>query len=197
MDSPHDVLGRNVRRLRGERNLSVSSLARAAGIAKATLLKIELGQANPTVDTLHLLATALDASLADLVSDDPLPSTVQRMSSARWVERDGARLRPLSRIYGYGLVQVFTAIITADGYESAPHAPGTLEHVYVIDGEVEAGPVGQTEKLGPGDLIRFPADRPHGYQLLPDSDPCTIAVFVAIPSPPEGGSSRTQGIHHM
>jgi transcriptional regulator with XRE-family HTH domain len=197
VNSPNEVLGRNVRRLRKELNLSISSLARAAGISKATLLNIEAGDANPTVETLHLLAVALDASLANLVTDEPLPLTVQRLSAAKWVDRGGARLRTLSRIYGYGLVQVFTAVIGGDGYQSPPHAPGTLEHVYVVTGHVQAGPLGQTEILGPGDLIRFPADRPHVYNLLSPDESCSITVFVAVPSPPEGRAGQDEGIHHM
>ncbi|MGE3287241.1 MAG: helix-turn-helix domain-containing protein [Pseudonocardia sp.] len=189
MFTPIAVIGRNVRRFRQQRNVSASSLARFATISKATLLKIEQGEANPTVGTISALANALDVTIIDLLTESAPAVSVQRVANARILSRAGAELRPLSRLYGYGLIQAFTIRIAEGSYDPDPHPPGTLEHSFVIEGEVEVGPEGGTEILSPGDLIRFPADRPHSYRLQPGSPAAMVFSLVAIPTPPDGGST--------
>src|SRR3954451_12628756 len=65
-------LATNLRRLRIARHLSLSELARATSIGKATLSSIESGNANPTVGTLNLLASALRVRIGELLEEPPL-----------------------------------------------------------------------------------------------------------------------------
>ncbi|WP_344749798.1 helix-turn-helix transcriptional regulator [Streptosporangium vulgare] len=48
-----------MRGLREERGISLSALARAAGVGKATLSGLENGTRNPTLDTLWAITTEL------------------------------------------------------------------------------------------------------------------------------------------
>ncbi len=59
-------LGRAIRRLRQDRELSIASLAHLAGVSPKNLNLIELGQGNPTLTTLHPLADALGVMLSEL-----------------------------------------------------------------------------------------------------------------------------------
>src|SRR5690242_11808925 len=68
-----DVLASNLRRLRIARHLSLSELARATSMSKATLSSIENGRANPTVDTLSALAAALRVPVVELLDEPPVP----------------------------------------------------------------------------------------------------------------------------
>src|SRR5689334_25204189 len=66
------------RALRGERartGLSLTELARRAGVAKSTLSQLESGAGNPSVETLWALSVALDVPFSRLV--DPPRPTVQ------------------------------------------------------------------------------------------------------------------------
>src|ERR1700759_4422891 len=67
-----DVLAANLRRLRIARHLSLSELARATTMGKATLSGIENGRANPTVETLAALAAALRVPIGELLEELPL-----------------------------------------------------------------------------------------------------------------------------
>ena len=60
-------LGRAIRKLRGERRLTIEGLAFAAGIHPTYLSCIERGQRNPSWQTLCFLARALQVPLWDLV----------------------------------------------------------------------------------------------------------------------------------
>jgi transcriptional regulator with XRE-family HTH domain len=64
------ILGANVRRVRQRAGLTQAELAQRAGLAQPAISLIEAGQANPTVQTLQLLADALGCALADLLKTD-------------------------------------------------------------------------------------------------------------------------------
>ena len=66
MQTPGQALARTLKRRRLERDLSISELARQAGIAKATLAGIERGSGNPSIDTAWALARALNVPFGDL-----------------------------------------------------------------------------------------------------------------------------------
>src|SRR4051812_3414120 len=72
-ESIRSSVAETLRRVRTARGLSVSDLARASGVAKATLSGLESGSANPTLETLWALAAALGVSLGELV-EPPRPS---------------------------------------------------------------------------------------------------------------------------
>jgi len=63
---PQPALGKAIRQLRQERGASLESLAPRAGLALNTLSLIELGQANPTWETVKGIAAALDVTVADI-----------------------------------------------------------------------------------------------------------------------------------
>ena len=45
--------------------------------------------------------------------------------------------------------------------ESDPHPPGTIEHIYLISGELAITVGGETRALKSGESLRFHGDRPH------------------------------------
>lgn len=65
-NSARRILARNVRALRLERGLSQHELAAEASTRQALVSEIEVGSANPTLDTLERLAQALKVSFAEL-----------------------------------------------------------------------------------------------------------------------------------
>ncbi|HEX6987925.1 MAG TPA: helix-turn-helix transcriptional regulator [Bacillota bacterium] len=61
-------IGSNVRRLREERGISLSALARKAGVSKAYLSQMENDPAKrPSVEIVHQLAQALHVRLTELI----------------------------------------------------------------------------------------------------------------------------------
>ena len=62
------AVGRRVRALREDRGLSLSALARLAGVGKATLSGLENGTRNPTLETLYAITAQLGVPLAAVLS---------------------------------------------------------------------------------------------------------------------------------
>ncbi len=62
---------------REQKGYTVNRLANIAGVSQSYLRSVELGQKNPTVETLSEICWALDISLKDFFDDDTLASLQQ------------------------------------------------------------------------------------------------------------------------
>jgi transcriptional regulator with XRE-family HTH domain len=181
------TVGVNLRRLRLARGLSLVELGRLSGLAKGTLTQLEAGRANPTIETLQALARALGARLDELVAEPPAPSIeVVRADEGPPVPGTRLRGRMVHRAHlGTMVVECFALRLTAGMVQNAgSHAPGVVEHLYVLSGTVEIGPVGETAVLHEHDFARFPADRPH-LIAAPEGDAHALSwlFFPAVPAP--------------
>jgi transcriptional regulator with XRE-family HTH domain len=165
-----EAVAANVRRLRTTRGLSAGALAAASGVGKATLSRIEAGQANPTVETLYALADALGVSFGTLTS--AAVPRVQLVRAAEIPRVGGAvQVRAVDRLYGAPLVEVIDVLFPAGKVREAdPHPPGVTEHLLLVRGRLRAGPADEPAELEPGDLLRFPGDAPHVYAALDGQD---------------------------
>jgi transcriptional regulator with XRE-family HTH domain len=158
-------LAANLRRLRIARHLTLSELARATGMSKATLSGIENGRANPTIETLAGLAAALRVSVVELVDDLPVGDVrIVRAADGGAAERDGLLRREIETVAPDGRVHVAEMTLDArQQREMQPLAEGSRVRVYVLRGALVAGPVERSTELGKGDYMAFPADVPHVY----------------------------------
>jgi transcriptional regulator with XRE-family HTH domain len=165
-DNVQAVLAANLRRLRIARHLSLSELARATAMSKATLSSIENGRANPTVDTLASLAAALRVSITELLEDLPIPKVrVVRSAQGRRERRDGLPQRLLDSVAAAGPLEVAELDLPARAaHEAEPRPAGTRAHVFVLQGKLITGPVELSTELDAGDYASFPADVPHLYE---------------------------------
>lgn len=66
-EKPQPALGKAIRQLREEKELTQEAVAHDAGITTATLGVIERGLSNPTWATVKAIAAALGVSLLDMV----------------------------------------------------------------------------------------------------------------------------------
>src|SRR5215208_8421328 len=73
LDALADRIGRVIRAQRGARGMSLGDLARASGLSKTILARIESGAGNPSVETLWRVSRALRIPLGTLLADDRTP----------------------------------------------------------------------------------------------------------------------------
>jgi transcriptional regulator with XRE-family HTH domain len=175
---PIEAIARSIRRERERAGLSLSELAKRAGLAKSTLSQLEAGTGNPSVETLWALGVALDVPFSRLVDIRAVPVCVIRAGAGFGVRATEANFTaallatcpPGARRDIYLL-----AVEPGAAREADPHLPGTVEHAVVISGRLRLGPVDDPVELGPGDYARFPGDVPHSYVALAGA---TTAVLV-------------------
>jgi quercetin dioxygenase-like cupin family protein len=82
-------------------------------------------------------------------------------------EEEGFRGRRILTRHRRGALERYVlAIERGTRREAAPHSPGVIEHVIVIDGTAEVGPIDEPTQLRAGDCITFSADLPHIYRAV-------------------------------
>ena len=168
LPEPIRPIARNVKRLRLERSMSLSALAKAARISKSTLFGIEQGKGNPAVDTLWSLAGALGVPIGVLFVDPAQASVdVVRYDEAPVVNSDrkvGFPTRHLLSSRPGGQFEVYWIDVEPHVRRVAPeHSAGVLEHVVIVAGELEMTIDDRSTVLHRGDRMTFAADRQHTY----------------------------------
>ena len=162
------VVGKNLKRLRTERGLSLERLAQSSGVSRAMLGQVELGQSAPTINVLWKMARALDVPFSALItSNQTSGAKVLRTEAAkRLMSSDGSfQSRALFPFDEPRRVEFYELKLSAKGVEKAEaHAPGTTENLVVAKGSVEMVVGADTHKLEAGDAILFEADQPHVYR---------------------------------
>ena len=179
--TPADIVAMvsmSLRRERARAALSLTELAKRAGIAKSTLSQLENGTGNPSLETLWALGTALGIPLSRLI--DPPRSEIHVIRAG-----EGAVLHAEHDPYAAVMLasgppgahrdiyRVFAE--PGAGHRARPHAPGTVEHVILGAGRALVGPEGEAVELGPGDYLRYPGDIPHVFDAL---EAGTLGIFV-------------------
>ncbi len=162
------VVGRNLRKLRGKRGLSLEKLAQASGVSRAMLGQMELGQSAPTINVLWKTATALGVPFSALIGAEEHPGpTVLRSEQVKVLSSHDGKFRSRA-LFPFGeprRVEFYELRLAAGSEERADaHAPGTVENLVVTAGAVEIEVAGRKEPLRTGDAIVFDAGAPHVYR---------------------------------
>ncbi|WP_298867850.1 XRE family transcriptional regulator [uncultured Microbacterium sp.] len=160
-------IAHSLRREREAVGISVSELARRAGVSKATVSQLETGAANPSVETLWALGDALGIPFSTLVDERAAAPRLIRLG-------DHAGVPSAASPYLATLLSAAAPGTRRDIYliqaelgeprRSLPHRNGTTEHVVLISGEALIGPADQPELLHPGDYLSYPGDAPHVFE---------------------------------
>jgi transcriptional regulator with XRE-family HTH domain len=177
--APLDVIATSLRRERARVGLSLTEVARRAGIAKSTLSQLESGTGNPSVETLWALSVTLDVPFARLV--EPQRPRVQVLRSGEgptvFSERAHYTCTLLSACPPNARRDLY--LVTAEPgspRRSEPHMSGVIEHIIISEGRALAGPTDDPVELFPGDYISYPGDVPHVFEALA---PGTRAVEIS------------------
>jgi transcriptional regulator with XRE-family HTH domain len=167
--APLAVIAAAIRRERVRAGLSLTDLAKRAGLAKSTLSQLESGAGNPSVETLWALGVALGVPFSRLVEPPTPPVRVVRAG-------EGPRVPSEEANYAATLLSAGAPHARRDLYvielepgrvrHADPHIPGSVEHLIVAAGRIRTGPVDALVELGPGDYATFAGDVPHSYEAL-------------------------------
>ncbi|MGH3285889.1 MAG: helix-turn-helix domain-containing protein [Streptosporangiaceae bacterium] len=177
--APLELIAASLRRERRRTGLSLTEVARRAGIAKSTLSQLESGTGNPSLETLWAICVALDAPFSRLL-DPPRPHVLLIRAD------EGPTVSAAHANYQATLLAACPPGARRDVYriaaepgqprESEAHMPGVIEHVVLSAGRALVGVAGEPVELGAGDYICYPADIRHVFQAL---TPGTLAVLVS------------------
>jgi XRE family transcriptional regulator, regulator of sulfur utilization len=174
----HDRLATSLREARKARGLSLEAAAKLSGVSRSMVSQIERGESSPTFATLWNLTQALQMDFAGLLEGRPTPGIeVIRAGTAPVIKRGGVTIRILSAPESVGVHEVYE-LVFAPGAKltSEAHGPRCREHLTVLEGRIGVQSGDATETLGPGDVARYPADRPH--EIAAEAGPARAILIV-------------------
>lgn len=176
---PISLLAASLRRERERAGLSVTELAKRAGLAKSTLSQLETGIGNPSLETIWALASTLGVQVSRLIAE---PRThihvIRRNEGVTTVSESGSYAATLLAVCPPGAQRDIYRVHVQPGepHISKPHGYGTIEHVILSTGRAKVGLLTESVILAAGDYISYAADVPHIFEAL-DEDAFAIMMI--------------------
>jgi transcriptional regulator with XRE-family HTH domain len=177
------ALGKTIQRLRKAYNMSLGELSEQSGVAKSIISQIERNETNPTISTVHRLSLALDTTIHEMLRDDSEPNFREHQTKSGipiLESQDGlCRLAIAGPLELVEDLQWYDFQAKPGGVlESDPHPPGTIEHLYILKGELEVTCEKEVRTVKAGEAIRFRGDRPHKLVNIGPGDAHATMVLV-------------------
>jgi len=160
LDEALTAVGRRLRALRRERELTLVDMSAVAGISVSTLSRLESGARRPTLELLLPLAHAYRVTLDELVD---APPTGDPRIHLRPIRRNGMTVLALTRRAGG--IQAYKIVIPGVSRRKRPD-PQThegYEWLYVLNGRLRLVLGEQALVLAPGEAAEFDTRVPHWF----------------------------------
>lgn len=183
------ALGNQLKKHRLANNLTLESLANAAGCSKSYLSQIENGLSSPSLAVLGTLAKELNTSVASLLKengDDTKTSWHLPFEKRHTLQYPTGLIssQPLTTEVSKKKMQPLMTTVEPGGSSSIDnqlqHAPNSEEFVLILKGTMEFLVDGEKVILKEGDTIYFDGELPHKWKNLTDETAQLLFVF----SPP-------------
>ena len=159
-------LGKTIQRLRKAYNMSLGELSEQSGVAKSIISQIERNETNPTLSTVMRLSQALDTTVDEVLRGEQQSLFIEHQTKSgipMLESQDGlCRLAIVGPLNLVDVFQWYDFHAREKGVlESSPHPAGTIEHLYIVKGELEITTGSETKIGRTGEALRYRADVPH------------------------------------
>lgn len=172
--------------LRAEQGLSLDILAERTGISRATLSRLERGEASPTAAMLGRLCAAYGRTLSRLMTEveGVAPSLVPAAAQALWTDPETGFRRRLVSPPGAGMRGEMLEGCLPPGaeiaYAEAPQ-PGLEHHLWLLEGALELTVEGLPHSLRPGDCLRYRLHGPTRFRCPADGEAARYVLAIIQP----------------
>ena len=191
MTQPRPPVGREIRRWRRTRGLTLAQVSGASGLNVGYLSQIENEKALPSLDALVAIAAALDVPAAWLLLDSSSAPRVVRAAErprisagpAEATEVDGGTSRDLCIIEA----------VVPPGHQTGVHAHNGDEHHVVLSGRFRMTQGDHVVEIGPGDYLAWDPAVPHDVENVSDEPGRVLIIYPRHrrpASPPAGDTER-------
>ncbi len=176
-------VGRCLRKLREERDLSIRALAEKSGLNVNTLSLIENGKTSPSVSTLQQIAVALNAPITAFFQTGAPKNSIAHIKANNRPRAAFAHgtLEDLGAGMSERTIEPFVVTLgPGAGSGAYPVVHTGHEFVFCLKGRIAYTVEDHTYLLEPGDSLLFESRLPHRWQNV-DSQP-SQALLVLCPS---------------
>ena len=166
--------------------LTVRALASRSGVSSSMISDVERAAKSPTISTLAALSEALEVPLATMVeSREPARMRVVKAAERQLLVEPGTgakRDRFMPTVAGSEVE--FSRYVVPPRTRVGPfppHAPGTIEHIYLAAGSVRVTLGNDVAQLQAGDRCSCYADLAHGFD---NREGKVAAELIIVVEPP-------------
>lgn len=177
------LLGERIRELRTAHGLTLTHVAKEAGISKSLLSQVERGTSGASIGVLRSIAGVLGVPFFHLfVETDPTSSLVRR-AKRRQLHVPGSPIKRELLVPDLQRRIVLVLATLAPGEMSSPDVPASHEGeecILVLSGRIEVDMGGTLMVLDEGDSLYFDARTPHTMRNIHN---ITAEVLAALTGP--------------
>jgi len=166
-------IGGQVRDFRKKLDMTVTELAKQAGLSSGMLSKIENGLTSPSLATLQSLSAALNVPVTAFFRqfEEQRDATFVRAGDGLKIERRGSRNGHIYRLLGHSFaknvtMEPYVVTLTEESEVFPLFQHNGNELIYLLEGELDYHHGGVAYRLTPGDSLFFDANAPHGPENL-------------------------------
>jgi quercetin dioxygenase-like cupin family protein len=160
-------IGRRIKRLRGELNLTLKMVEAASGVSATHVSEIERGETVPTVGALLRIARSLGKRTAFFLEENELAEVSVLTAESRVRESTAGNAASLERlttsIPGGNIQAARVTLAPGRSHRTSRHQHDGVEALLVVRGLVRVEAGAEAHELAPGDTIHFNASHSHAY----------------------------------
>ncbi len=169
-------VGRETRRWRQSRGLTLAQVSERSGLNVGYLSQIENEKAIPSLDALAAIAGALDVAPAWLLLDSGSPPRVVRQADRpRTTGPGGARIAEVDA--GTSRDVCILEVAVPPGQATGVHAHQGDEHHLVLSGRWRMTQGDHDVELGPGDYLAWDPSIPHDVENVGDGEGRILVIY--------------------
>ncbi len=174
--APRFNVGREARRWRRDRGLTLAQVGERSGLNIGYLSQIENDKAVPSLEALAAIAAALDVPPAWLLLDGSMPPRVVRASERPCSEGPaGGRVTEVDA--GTSRDLCILEVEVPPGGSTGVHAHQGDEHHLILAGRWRMTQGDHVEELGPGDYLAWDPTIPHDVECLGPAEGRMLMVY--------------------
>jgi transcriptional regulator with XRE-family HTH domain len=170
------LVGRQIRRWRTERRLTLAQVAERTGLNVGYLSQIETDKASPSLGVLGQIAGALDVAPAWFLMADSPPPRVVRAGERPTTSTDLGRVEHVD-----GRTSRDVSILEVSGTPGSrvgAHAHAGDEHHIVLRGRMRLTQGDHTIDVGPGDYVAWDGSIPHDGEVIGPEEAAMLIVRI-------------------
>ncbi|WP_137134875.1 helix-turn-helix transcriptional regulator [Rhizobium sp. FKY42] len=179
-----EATGTRLKTLRQRQGLTLDELAKASGVSRAMISRIERGEVSPTASLLARLCEALGLSLSHFFAPDDAPASpfIRRNEQRLWRDPVTGYLRrsisPPGVDSAVDIVEVEFPPGARVSFPPREESRQMTQHVWLFEGRLDMILLDETYEMKPGDCLFMhigdafefhnPSDKPARYAVILD-----------------------------
>ena len=160
------AIGKKIRDLRNEKELTLAELASKIKVSPSLISQLERGGINPSISLLKSISDVFEIPLSFLLDEEETaikqPSPVMMAKERKVIMWEGEiRFALLSRVHDLGCEFIYNEWPPGSSTGKERYIHDGVESGIILEGEMEVELGDQVYRLRPGDSITFRCDVPH------------------------------------